>query len=52
MEHIIFLGTTAEKEAISKVRWCLRTVARNVNMMVRYGFNVDRAYWDGSRVRC
>ena len=23
-----------------------------VKMIVRYGFNVDRAYWDGLRVGC
>ena len=48
---IIFLGMTAKKEArsahrilcskVSKVGWCLRMVARNVRMIVRYGFNVD-----------
>lgn len=31
------------------VRWCLRTVARSVKMIVRYGFSV---YWDGLRVGC
>ena len=59
---IIFLGMTAKKEAgsthrilhskVSKVGWCLRTVVRNVRIIVKYGFNVDRAYWDGLRVGC
>src|ERR1700677_4230936 len=59
---IIFLGMTVKNDArsahgilrssVSRVGWCLKTVARNDNRMVRYGFKVDRAYWDGLRVGC
>ena len=37
---------------VSKVGWCFRMVARNVRMIVRYGFNVNWAYWDGLQVGC